>query len=37
MRPLLPVGFRTVFKSISSTGTNLSRERQYQLGTRFTF
>jgi hypothetical protein len=26
-----------VFRSISSTGTNLFRERQYQLGTRFTF
>jgi hypothetical protein len=25
------------FQSISSTGTNLMRERQYQLGTRFTF
>jgi hypothetical protein len=25
------------FQSISSTGTNLFRERQYQLGTRFTF
>jgi D-mannonate dehydratase len=28
---------RTDFESISATGTNLSRERQYQLGTRFTF
>ena len=28
---------RTDFQSISSTGTNLTRERQYQLGTRFTF
>jgi carboxypeptidase family protein len=28
---------RTDFQSISATGTNLSRERQYQLGTRLTF
>ncbi len=28
---------RTDFQSISATGTNLTRERQYQLGTRFTF
>jgi hypothetical protein len=27
----------TSFQSISATGTNLVRERQYQLGTRFTF
>jgi hypothetical protein len=27
----------TAFRSISATGTNLIRERQYQLGTRFTF
>jgi len=27
----------TSFQSISATGTNLMRERQYQLGTRFTF
>jgi hypothetical protein len=28
---------RTDFRSISATGTNLMRERQYQLGTRLTF
>jgi len=28
---------RTDFQSIQSTGTNLTRERQFQLGTRFTF
>ncbi|MEN6532991.1 MAG: hypothetical protein ABFD89_04970, partial [Bryobacteraceae bacterium] len=28
---------RTDFQSISATGTNLTRERQFQLGTRFTF
>ncbi len=28
---------RTDFRSISATGTNLTRERQFQLGTRFSF
>jgi len=28
---------RTDFQSVSATGTNLTRERQFQLGTRFTF
>ena len=28
---------RTDFQSISATGTNIVRERQIQLGTRFTF
>ena len=28
---------RTDFRAISATGTNLMRERQYQLGTRLTF
>ena len=28
---------RTDWQTLSSTGTNLVRERQYQLGTRFTF
>jgi hypothetical protein len=28
---------RTDFRGVSATGTNLMRERQYQLGTRFTF